>query len=89
MKKGIHKKPSDFFWLILFFSILLTILSGVTSCFLASSPGIKYNLVTSGFETKKCISVVGSLPVSEQYNLEHNQKKEPLQEVQWLFLSTY
>ncbi|HEV3269409.1 MAG TPA: hypothetical protein VGZ69_02030 [Candidatus Rhabdochlamydia sp.] len=67
MKKGLHKKPSDFFWLMLFFSIILTILSGVTSCFLAYAPGIKCDLVTSDFGIKKCAKVVDD-PFYSHYN---------------------
>lgn len=56
MKKGFHKNPSDFFWLMLFFSIILTILSGVTCCFFAFAPGMRCDLGTPGFEVEKCIS---------------------------------
>ncbi|PWU14323.1 MAG: hypothetical protein C5B45_04510 [Chlamydiae bacterium] len=72
MKKRISKNPSDFFWLMLFFSIILTILSGVTSCFLAYASGRECDLVTPDFGIKKCVNV-GDLPALQQHSLACNQ----------------
>ena len=54
-KKQANKKPSDLFWLMFFFSIILTLLSGVASCFLIISPGIATDLVTPDYKIRRLI----------------------------------
>ncbi|MGB7128521.1 MAG: hypothetical protein WBD50_05470 [Candidatus Rhabdochlamydia sp.] len=46
VKKNANKKSEDFFWVMVFFAIIVAILSGVTSCLLVLPPGTKCNLVT-------------------------------------------